>query len=91
MESRLGMSAAPMLKSSSTLLPLRMKPLLVSRCPLMERLPGLRSPEGDVLVQPDMTTALGCRELAGNDARLKGEQVGKAAPVQGNGRDLGLP
>ena len=65
MESRFGTSAAPMLKSSSTLLPFSTNPLLVSRCPLTERLPGFRSPEGDVLVQPDITTALACRELAG--------------------------
>ena len=62
-----------------------MKPLLVSRCPLTERLPGLRSPEGAVLVHPDMTTALGCRELAGTTPGLEGEQVGEAAAVQGNG------
>ena len=55
--------AVPLLKSSSTMLPFTEKPLAVSRCPLTERLPAFRSPEGGVLVQPDMTTAFGCANL----------------------------
>ena len=83
MESRFGMSAVPMLKSSSTVLPLTMKPLFVSRCPLTERLPALRSPEGAVLVHPDMTTALGCRELAGTTPAWRASKSVKLRPFRG--------
>jgi len=59
------MTAVLLLKIFLDVGALTLKPLLVSRCPLTERLPGLRSPEGGVAEQPDITTALGCCELAG--------------------------
>jgi hypothetical protein len=49
-----------MLKSSCAELPFTEKPFVVSRWPLTEMFPEFRSPEGGALVQPDITTALGC-------------------------------
>ena len=64
-ESRLGTMEVPMFTSSSTSLPFTLNPLEASRWPLMERLPGLASPEGGVEATPVITTAPGCAVLAG--------------------------
>jgi hypothetical protein len=48
MESRLGTIAAPMLTSSSTSLPFSTKLLANSRWPLIEMVPGFKSPEGEM-------------------------------------------
>jgi hypothetical protein len=45
--------------------PFTEKPLVVSLWPLTDILPEFKSPEGGALVQPDITTAFGCWELAG--------------------------
>ena len=47
MESRLGTIAVPMLTSSSTSLPFSTKLLANSRWPLIEMVPGFKSPEGE--------------------------------------------
>ena len=48
-----------MFTSSSTSLPFTRKPLEVSRWPLIERLPGLASPDGGVEATPVIITAPG--------------------------------
>ena len=54
-----------MFTSSSTSLPFTRKPFDDSRCPLMERFPGLASPEGGVVATPVMITAPGCAVFCG--------------------------
>ena len=83
MESRLGTIAVPILNSSSTLLPLTMNPLAVSRWPLTDMFPALRSPEGGVLVQPDITTAFGCCELMGTTPACIASKSVKLRPFRG--------
>ena len=54
------MTEVPPFICSCTSTPLTMNPLDDSRCPLMERFPGLRSPDGSMLpVTPAMMTELG--------------------------------
>ena len=65
MESRLGMTAAPMLTSSSTSLPLTMKLLANSRWPLMEIVPGFKSPEGERTLAPTSCTVSEVIDVAG--------------------------
>jgi hypothetical protein len=59
MASRLGTIDVPMFTSSSTSLPFTLNPLEASRWLLMERLPGLASPDGGVEATPVMMTAPG--------------------------------
>ena len=72
-----------MLKLSSTSAPLTTNPLVVSRCPLTDMLPGLTLPEGEVLVQPDISTALGCCELTGTTPACNASRSVKARPLSG--------
>ena len=64
-ESRLGTIDVPMFTSSSASLPFTRKPFDDSRCPLIERLPGLASPEGGVEATPVIITAPGCAVFIG--------------------------
>ena len=51
-ESRFGIMEVPMFTSSSTSLPLTINALANSRWPLMEIVPGFRSPEGEKTLAP---------------------------------------
>ena len=81
--SRLGTIDVPMFTSSSTSLPLTRKPLDASRCPLMERFPGLASPEGGVEATPVMITAPGCAVFTGTMPGCTAIRSVKLRPLSG--------
>ena len=65
MESRFGIIAAPMLTSSSTSLPFTRKLLANSRWPLIEIVPGFKSPEGESALAPTSCTVSEVMDVTG--------------------------
>ena len=83
------MMDVPPFMCSCTSMPLTMNPLEDSRWPLMERLPGFRSPEGSMPpVTPAMMTELGKQGRNRSHSRLNRQQIGVASSVQWQRRHL---
>ena len=82
-ESRLGITDAPLFTSSSTSLPLTIKLLANSRCPLMDTVPGFRSPEGERTLAPTSCTVSEVIEVTGATPGCSASKSVKLRPFSG--------